>query len=92
MTALPGDEFMSPEVALLFINEIRDRCTLITLTGDEYVSTIEKTASAGFTSGRVYDALLLRCAAKVKADVIYTLNLRHFRAIDPALASRMRAP
>jgi hypothetical protein len=65
---------------------------MVTLTADEYSATIEDAASRGLASGRIDDALLLRCAAKAKADVIYTLNLRHFRAIHPALASRMRTP
>jgi predicted nucleic acid-binding protein len=46
----------------------------------------------GFASGRIYDALLLRCAAKVKAQTIYTWNLKHFRAVAPELAGRMRTP
>jgi predicted nucleic acid-binding protein len=37
-----------------------------------------------------YDALLLKCAAKVKAKTIYTWNLKHFLAIDPRQASRIR--
>jgi hypothetical protein len=59
---------------------------------DEYYKTIEQAAARGFLSGRVYDALLLQCAAKVKAETIYTWNLRHFRAIRPDAAGRMRTP
>jgi predicted nucleic acid-binding protein len=65
---------------------------MVRLTEEEYYTTIEQTAALHFTSGRIYDALLLRCAAKVKAETIYTWNLKHFRAISPALAARIQTP
>ena len=92
MTALPVKDVIPPDQAMLFVQEVRERCTVVTLTEDEYYATLERTAELGFTSGRVYDALLLSCAAKVKAETIYTWNLKHFRAIRPALAERMRTP
>jgi predicted nucleic acid-binding protein len=65
---------------------VRDHCTVIPLNEVEYYDTMRHAAEHGFTSGRIYDALLLRCAMKSEADVIYTWNLKHFRAIDPKLA------
>ena len=92
MTALPVKDVIPPDQALLFVQEVRDRLTLVTLTEEEYYTTIEQAAALLFTSGRIYDALLLRCAAKVKAETIYTWNLKHFRAIRPALAARIQTP
>jgi len=92
MTALPVKNVIPPDQALLFVQEVRDRLTLVTLTQDEYFTTIEQAAALHFTSGRIHDALLLRCAAKVKAETIYTWNLKHFRAISPALARRIQTP
>jgi predicted nucleic acid-binding protein len=92
MTALPVKDVIPPDQALLFVQEVRDRLTVVTLTEEEYYTTIERAAALHFTSGRIYDALLLRCAAKVKAETIYTWNLKHFRAISPALASRIQTP
>ena len=92
MTALPVKDVIPPDQALLFVQEVRDRLTLVTLTEEEYYTTIEQAAALHFTSGRIYDALLLRCAAKVKAETIYTWNLKHFRAIRPALAGRIQTP
>lgn len=43
-------------------------------------------------SRRIYDALLLRCAAKIKAEAIYTWNVKHFKAFDPKLAHKIRTP
>lgn len=92
MTALPVKDVIPPEQALLFVQEVRERFTVVTLDEDEYFETIEQAAARGFVSGRVYDALLLRCAAKVKAETIFTWNLKHFRAIRPENADRMRTP
>jgi len=92
MTALPVKDVIPPDQALLFVQEVRDRCTVISLDEDEYFTTIEEAAERGFTSGRIYDALLLRCAAKVKAEVIYTWNLKHFKAIGPRQAAKIQAP
>ena len=92
MTALPVKEVIPPDQALLFVEEVRARFTLVALSDDEYFSTIEQAAARGMVSGRIYDALLLRCAAKVKAETIYTWNFKHFRALAPDLAARIRTP
>ena len=92
MTALPVKQLIPPEQALLFVQEVRDRCTIVTLDEDEYYGTIAQAAERGSSSGRIYDALILRCAAKVKAEVVFTWNLKHFRTIDPRQADRIRTP
>lgn len=92
MTALPVKQVAPPEQALLFVQEVRQRCTVVTLDEDEYFETLERAAERGLKSGRVYDALILACAAKVDAEAIFTWNLKHFRAIDPDLADRIQTP
>jgi predicted nucleic acid-binding protein len=92
MSVLPVRPVIPPEQVLLFLQEIRERCTLIALDEAEYFETIRKTAEQGFVSGRIHDALLLRCAAKAKAASIYTWNVKHFQALAPELARRIRTP
>jgi predicted nucleic acid-binding protein len=92
MTALPVKDAVSPDQALLFVQEVRERCVIVTLTEDEYCDTIQRAAERGLASGRIYDALLLRAAAKIRAEVIYTWNLKHFRFIDPTIEDRVRTP
>lgn len=81
-----------PEQAMLFIADIRTRLSLISLTSDEYLAALQNVAPRGFAGGRVYDALLLACAIKCKAETIYTWNLKHYQAIAPDLASIIRTP
>ncbi len=92
MTALPVRDVIPPAQALLFIEEIRDRCTLVGLDEEDYRHAIDQAAARGFVSGRIYDGLLLRCAAKIRARTIYTWNLKHFQSIDPGQASKIRTP
>src|SRR6266536_791472 len=92
MTALPVKDVIPPDQALLFVQEVRDRFTVVSLDEDEYFATIERAAERGFTSVRIYDALLLRCAAKIKTEVIYPWNLKPFRTIDPQQADRIQTP
>lgn len=92
MTALPLTPAIPPEQALLFLEEIRDRLTTVTLDSNEYFQAMRTSADRGLLSGQVYDALLLHCAAKSKARAIYTWNLRHFHTIAPELGDRIRTP
>jgi predicted nucleic acid-binding protein len=92
MTTLPVKPMIPPEQALLFLEEVRNRLTLVSLTADEYVRTIQDAAGRGFTGGRIYDALLLACAAKSKARTIYTWNLKHYQSLAPELASQIQTP
>jgi predicted nucleic acid-binding protein len=92
MTALPVKPMIPPEQVLLFVEEVRNRLTLISLSADEYFATIQDAGSRSFTGGRVYDALLLACAAKSKAQAVYTWNLKHYQSLAPSLAPRIQTP
>jgi predicted nucleic acid-binding protein len=92
LTALPLRPSIVPEQAVLSIQEIRNRCSLVALSEDQYSETVEKAAARGLKSSMVYDALLLRCAEKADVEIIYTWNAKHFRAIAPSLAERIQTP
>jgi len=91
-TALRVHPRILPEQAMLFVEEARRRLTIISLDDEEYLETIRAASELGLASGRVYDALLLRCAAKSKAQNIYTWNVKHFQVTAPDLAGRIRTP
>jgi len=92
MTTLPFKPMIPPEQALLFVEEVRNRLTLVSLSAEEYFAAIQNAASRAFTGGRVYDLLLLACAAKCKAQAVYTWNLKHYQSLAPDLAPRIQAP
>jgi predicted nucleic acid-binding protein len=92
MTALPVRPALASEQVYLFIEQIPRRLTPITLQQTDYLKTIRQLAERRLASGQVYDALLLACARKSKAETIYTWNLEHLRQIAPDLADRIHTP
>ena len=93
MTRLPVRPRINPEQGLLFIESIRERFGVVTLSDREYYEVIATAAGRGIGGGKIYDALILRCAEKSMAESIYTWNLTDFRQLaDPDLSSRIRTP
>lgn len=92
MTALPVRPILGPEQVFLFVQQVAERLTTITLEPAEYLDSIRAASDSGFAGGRIYDALLLACARKSQAGIIYTWNVKHFRQIAPDLAGCIRTP
>lgn len=94
LTRIPLPFRHSPEQALLSIEEnILKYFTVSGLSVSDYSSLLREAAAARVQGGTVYDALLLKSAAKKSIGKIYTLNLKHFEAIaPPELAKIISAP
>ena len=92
LTRMPGKHRISGEQALLFIGSIRERLSVVALSGDEYADALTASAAAGVVGGGIYDALLAHCALKAKADFIYTWNGRHYGLCGPEIVQRLQTP
>ncbi len=94
LTKLPPPYRHAPEQALLSIEEnVLKHFTISSLTAEDYASLIREEAVAGIQGGTIYDAVLLRSAARSDPDRIFTLNLKHFIAVAPQdLAPKLSAP
>jgi predicted nucleic acid-binding protein len=94
LTRLPGANQVPPLVAWKLISEnLLQDFSIVNLTAKEYANALEDAADKGIEGGKTYDALLLAAAAKVTADRIYTVNVRHFQSLaEPALRSHIVAP
>lgn len=67
--------------------------TPVELDLEDYLWVVQHAGKSGIRSGQIYDALILKCAEKVRASTIYTWNLRHFRNIAWAgIAEKVRTP
>ena len=86
------DQRFGGDAALLFLQDIRERLTLVSLDAGEYVQTMEQAAQAGLAGGAVYDALLGSCAFKAKAQTLYTWDTQDFLRLPRPIASRVRRP
>jgi predicted nucleic acid-binding protein len=92
LTAMPPGLRLSPRDGVLAVETFLQRLTLVTLTPDEYIETLRRTANLGLSGGIIYDALHMAGARKVDAAQIYTWNVRHFKLVAPDLAERILTP
>ena len=92
LTRMPGKHRISSEQALLFIGSIRERLSIVALTGDEYADVLQLSSALGIVGGGIYDALLAHCAIKAKAESIYSWNERHYAQCGPEVSRRLRTP
>jgi predicted nucleic acid-binding protein len=92
MTRLPGVFRASPAQAILFLADIEERLTIVSLDSAEYLTTIRQASAKGILGATIYDPLLAACAIKARAETIYTNNERHFRMLGPEVASRAVKP
>jgi predicted nucleic acid-binding protein len=92
LTRLPGKQRMSTDQVLLFLDDVRERLTIVQLTEQDYYSTISAAADESILGGTIYDALLAKCALKANCEIIYTWNTGDFSRLGPEVAKRMRTP
>lgn len=92
LTRMPGKHRISGEQAMLFLSDMRERLTIISLDDEEYFRAIEAASAAGIVGGTIYDALLMQCALKAKAEIIYTWNVKHYVQLGAEAARRVRTP
>jgi predicted nucleic acid-binding protein len=87
-----GIQLSPSDATALVRHNVYNRLSIASLTPSEYLKVIDAAGPLGARGGAVYDLLLLACARKVKAEKIYTLNLRHFAAFAPELTHKILSP
>lgn len=92
LTRMPGKHRISAEQAMLFIGSIRERLSIVALSGDEYADALQAAAALGIVGGGIYDALLAQCAIKAGAETIYSWNARQYGLCGPEVTRRLRTP
>jgi predicted nucleic acid-binding protein len=94
LTKLPPPYRHTPEQALLSVEEnVLKHFETVGMGKSEYAALLREAAGTRIQGGTIYDALLLKAATKAGVEVIYTLNLKHFRAIAPPdIAVKLSVP
>lgn len=92
LTRLPGRHRLSGDQVMLFVENVRERLTIVPLDSNEVVVALREAAAEGVAGGAIYDTLLARCALTAGADTIYTWNVKHFRKFGPEAKIRVRTP
>ncbi|HRJ43129.1 MAG: PIN domain-containing protein [Caldilineaceae bacterium] len=83
---------LANEAEAMLKDGIERHFQIVHLEAADYFAVIEDLVARSLTGGIIYDALILRAGVKANADRILTLNAKHFRRIDPALADRIFDP
>ncbi len=92
LTRMPGKHRISSDQGMLFIADIRERLTIVSLSADEYFGMLQKFASIGVVGGTIYDALLAACAVKAQAETLFTWNIRHYGQFGPEVMRILKTP
>jgi predicted nucleic acid-binding protein len=92
LTGRTGRERVSGKEAMLFLENVHERLTIVNLDDEEYFRAIEASSSLGVAGGAIYDSLLANCALKANARAIYTWNTKDFVRLGAAIAERVRTP
>lgn len=93
LSGLPGRPRLRPGDVEAMIARLDRVFTPVALTRREYRDAIRRSAAQGVAGGRLYDALILACGIKSRAETIYTLNQRDFASLaPPEVVPRIRRP
>jgi predicted nucleic acid-binding protein len=94
LTRLPVQPRIHPSEAARIVTEnILRHFEPVPAGKDEYLQALAWVRDGGWSGAKIYDALLLACAARCPAERIYTFNLGDFRLLAPAgLQARICAP
>jgi predicted nucleic acid-binding protein len=84
LTRLPVQPRIHPlEARRILTDNIIPHFEIISISKKEYLEVIDAVANGGWIGGKIYDPLLLHCAAKRPLDRIYTFNLADFKQLAP---------
>jgi predicted nucleic acid-binding protein len=94
LTRVPVQPRIHPAEAGRIVREnILKHFELIPAGPDEYLQALTAVQDAGWPGAKIYDALLLACAARSAAERIYTFNLGDFKGLAPSeLQGRICSP
>lgn len=86
LTSAPFKPKITPLIAKQLIeNNIKNIAKTIYLTDENYFDIVEKMSNSNLSGGIVYDAIIVECALKAKADEILTINPKDFLRLTNAI-------
>ncbi len=93
LTRLPVQPRVHPAEAVRIVaDNILPNFETVPLGKKDYVEALKLVGDGGWSGAKIYDALLIGCAAKCGAERIYTFNLADFRQLAPDLEEKICTP
>ena len=94
LTRLPVQPRIYPlEAVRIVTDNILAHFEVVSIGKGDYTEALNTVGSGGWSGAKIYDALLLRCAARCTVERIYTFNPGDFKQLAPtALQGIICAP
>lgn len=92
LTGLPIRPRITAASGTAIVKQIRERLSVISLTEQEYVATLDSYGAVGIIGSALYDAFIAQCAIKAQADVLITWNVRDFVRLGPDVQRLVKTP
>lgn len=93
LTRLPVQPRIHPaEAARIITDNILPHLETVTVGKRDYTEALRVVAHEGWPGAKIYDVLLIGCAARSGVERIYTFNLAGFRQLAPNLEGKICAP
>ena len=79
LTRLPSPHRLAPlDAAQLLEANFMQTTSIVALDGRAYRTLLRRAPNEGIAGGQTYEAVILACALKVRAETLLTFNARHF--------------
>ena len=79
LTRLPAPHRLPPSDALRLLEaNFMQTAPPVALDGRLYRTLLRRAPNEGIVGGQMYDAVIVECALKARADTLITFNTRHF--------------
>lgn len=93
LTRMPVRPRIDPTAAVRIITDnIVPNFQMVPIARKDYLEALKAVGDGGWSGARIYDALIVGCAARSGAERIYTFNLSDFQRLAPNLGDRICAP
>ena len=81
------------EAARIVRDNVLRICSVVPADAAQYLEALATVQEKGLAGAKIYDALLLACAARSGAERVYTFNLSDFRVLASVdMQARIAAP
>ena len=90
LTRLPVHPRIHPaEAGQMVTDNIVPHFATVAIGKKDYIEALRLAGSGGWSGAKIYDALLLGCAARREVNWIYSFNLRDFRQLVSSLEAKI---
>jgi len=84
LTRLPVLPRIHPaEAARILTDNLLSHLETVPVEKRDYIAALTVMQEGGWSGAKIYDVILLRCAAKAHVERLYTFNLTDFRVLAP---------